>query len=329
MAATLWLGSIIPWTDLNGDPYVGAKVYFYDESTDTPQTVYTDSSLSTAAGISLRTANARGQFLPLFLSPGSYRHRVLAADNTVISDVDGIAVAQTSDYVPPSAGETSTELLFQTGDYKLRHATGSHAGWVRSNGRTIGSASSGATERANADCEDLFLHLWTADVNLSVSGGRGATASTDWAANKTIALPDWRGRAPAGLDDMGNTAAGQITDFTTLGETTGSQTHTLETTEIPAHPHTGTTDSSGEHGHPTRVSITNEGLQKVQGGIMLRDLNVANYDAHDSVTPDNAPGNQIGMAGDHEHTFTTDAAGGGGAHNNLQPTIAVTVYIKL
>ena len=329
MAATLWLGSIIPWTDLKGDPYVGAKVYFYDESTDTPQTVYTDSSLSTAAGLSLRTANARGQFLPLFLSPGSYRHRVLAADNTVISDVDGIAVAQTSDYVPPSAGETSTELLFQTGDVKERYATGGHAGWVRMNGRTIGNAASGASERANADCEALFLHLWTADANLAVSSGRGATASADWAANKTIALPDRRGIASAGLDDMGNTAAGRITGLTTLGAVVGSQTHALETTEIPSHTHTGTTDSSGEHGHPTRVSTSNDGASDPTGALMIRNFEKANYAAHDSATPADPPGDQIGMAGAHTHTFTSGAAGGGGAHNNLQPTMGATFYIKL
>ena len=82
--------------------------------------------------------------------------------------------------------------LTPTGAMLAYGATTAPAGWVRCNGRTIGSASSGATERANADAEDLFLFLWTnfADAQCAVSSGRGASAAADWAANKTIALPD-------------------------------------------------------------------------------------------------------------------------------------------
>ena len=79
-----------------------------------------------------------------------------------------------------------------------------HSGWVRANGRTVGRATSGGTERANADSEALFLYLWGADAGLGVSTGRGARPAADCAANKKIALPDWRGRAIGALADMGN-----------------------------------------------------------------------------------------------------------------------------
>src|SRR5690606_21344421 len=124
---------------------------------------------------------------------------VLDAADQVVFDVDEVDISLGASYTPPDAGETSVELLFRTGDLKQRYGTGTHSGWVRANGRTIGSASSGATERANADCEALFEHLWGADTNLSVSGGRGANAASDWAANKTIALPDFRDRVIVGL----------------------------------------------------------------------------------------------------------------------------------
>lgn len=73
------------------------------------------------------------------------------------------------------------------------------SGWVRLNGGTIGSASSGATERANADTQTLFTLLWGeyANTELAIQDStgaasvRGASASADFAANKRLPLEDW------------------------------------------------------------------------------------------------------------------------------------------
>ena len=78
-----------------------------------------------------------------------------------------------------------------------------HSGWVRANGRTIGSVTSGGTERANADSEALFLYLWAADASLSVSGGRGANAADDWGKQEIALLTGGEGNRR--LDGMGNT----------------------------------------------------------------------------------------------------------------------------
>lgn len=120
-------------------------------------------------------------------------------------------------------------------------------GWVWSDGKTIGSASSGATNRADADCESLFKHYWGNYPNsvLAVSGGRGISASADWSANKTIVVPDRRGRVDAGQDDMGGTAASRLTsggsgvDGATLGAVGGTETHTLTAAQsgLPLHGH--------------------------------------------------------------------------------------------
>lgn len=83
-------------------------------------------------------------------------------------------------------------------------------GWLRCDSKTVGDGSSGATARANADAENLFVYLWNADAssnNLIVSGGKGASAAADWAAHKTITLPDGRrrgivGRGSSVWDDM-------------------------------------------------------------------------------------------------------------------------------
>ena len=106
-------------------------------------------------------------------------------------------------------------------------------GWLLCEGGTIGNAASTGTARANADTVGLFTLLWDNfdNAQLAVSGGRGANAAADYAANKTIALPDLRGRVPVGLN------AGT---FNLNGKTGGEETHVLIEAELAAHTHTGT-----------------------------------------------------------------------------------------
>lgn len=127
-----------------------------------------------------------------------------------------------------------------TGAWMGWDALNAPTGWVRKNGKTIGTVASLATERANADTENLYTFVWTnfADTECPVTGGRGASAAADFAANKPIALPDWRGRAPFGLDTMGNTAAGRLTstviaDATINGKSLGADKVTLARANLP------------------------------------------------------------------------------------------------
>lgn len=69
------------------------------------------------------------------------------------------------------------------------------AGWLLVDGKTIGSAASGATARANADTLTLYTKLWNfsaAAVPITTSTGaastRGASAAADFAADKRLAL---------------------------------------------------------------------------------------------------------------------------------------------
>lgn len=328
--AQMWSGSLIPWIDPSGDPRVGAVVEFFNEGTTTPQTVYTDSSLSTSAGESARTANASGMFGALFLNPtpGAYRIRVTGADDTVIWDVDGISVPQDADFVPPDAGDTSVDLLFRTGMLQHYYGTSTPGGWVRANGRTIGSATSGASERANDDTEDLFLLLWAQDATLAVSGGRGGTAAGDWAANKTIATPDLRGRALVGLDAMGNSAASVLAGIETLGETIGAETVTLTTGQIPTHLHAAGTLLMPNHGHPARYNTSSSSGSDGFGGIMLDSGGDSNSVAYTG-TPSGTAGQAIGGSGTASVTGSTANAGSSESHSNVQPSTGVTIIIKL
>lgn len=111
-------------------------------------------------------------------------------------------------------------------------------GWILLNGGTIGNASSGASNRANADTEELFTLLWNsmADAQAPVSSGRGVSAAADFAADKTITIPDLRGAAVFGTSG---------TDPATHGDSGGAETHTLLTSEIPSHTHAFRNFSAG------------------------------------------------------------------------------------
>lgn len=92
----------------------------------------------------------------------------------------------------------------RTGDYK--HSLNSFVpfGYVAANDGSIGSASSGATSRANTDTWPLYNLLWNSVLNnwAPVAGGRGATAIADFSANKAMTLTRILGRVIAGLNPV-------------------------------------------------------------------------------------------------------------------------------
>lgn len=330
--AQLWQQSFVPQIGADGRPIVGAQAFFFNEGTSTPQQVYTSAALDIAHDQPV-LSNVLGRFPAVFLNtnPGTYRERVLDADDVEMWDVDEISVPQNADYVPPDAGETSETLLFRTGDIKKRYGTGTHPGFVRCNGRTIGSATSGANERANDDCEDLFLHLWSSDANLVVSGGRGGNAAGDWAANKTITLPDMRNRALIALGDMGNSDANLIPDDlvdgagtnTTLGATAGSAEIVLTAGQMPEHDHA----VSGSTGNdtPDHTHSTNLGAYRGLNGSANRGW--SSGDTQDGSA--NLASGGASTRHTHPINLTSAAAGSDEAHPNLQPGMFVTFYIKL
>lgn len=250
--------------DNNGIRAPGAKAYFYEAGTSTPKAVYADGDEST-----VRTnpviADGNGRWEAVFVPYGNYKYRITTSGGAAIGDtIDDIP-----NPAPVDEDFSVDELqLLTTGDVIFTFKDGERAGFVRCNGRTIGSASSGAIERANADCEPLFAFLWNNFANsiCAVSAGRGANAAADWGANKTITLHDARGALLGGLADMGSSDAGHYNptyipvvtgDATTGGSTLGSNTHLLHFTELPVHGHpvnivTGASGSDHTHG----ISLT-------------------------------------------------------------------------
>jgi hypothetical protein len=129
---------------------------------------------------------------------------------------------------------------FTTGDAKITLKTVADTGWVMMNDGTIGNTGSGATTRANADCQSLYTLIWSnvSDTYAPVTGGRGASANADWTANKAIQLTRQLGRSLS----IAGTGAGL--SACALGQYDGEETHTLTVAELANHAH-----AMGDHQH--------------------------------------------------------------------------------
>jgi len=130
---------------------------------------------------------------------------------------------------------------FTTGDAKLTLKTTADVGWVMMNDGTIGSASSGAGTRANADCQALFTLLYTNinDANAPVLTSAGVTtnratqgtAAAAWAANCRMSLTRQLGRT------LGIAGAGSGLTSRALGSFLGEEAHAQTVAEMAAHTH--------------------------------------------------------------------------------------------
>lgn len=207
-----------------------------------------------------------------------------------------------------------------TGDILVTAATVT-GGYVPLNGGTIGNAASSASVRANADTALLFAYLYANFTNTlcPVSGGRGANAAADYAANKTITMPDAQARGLICIDNLGpgGTATGRLAggliaagNATTPGSSGGEAAHTLTNAETALHTHAIT-----DPGHNHTVTGPVAGSSAASGGAIVNPSGT-------STTSTSTTGVTIQSAGG-------ATPPGGGAHNNLQPFLSVVMQIRL
>ena len=163
-----------------------------------------------------------------------------------------------------------------------------------------------------------YARLFTA-VGTTYGAGDGST---------TFGMPDLRGRTIAGKDNMGGstasrlTAAGSGITGTTLGNTGGTETHTLTTAQMPSHTHT---QNSHNHGGST-------------GNVNYHNSTWGPAYLVATGSRGGWPGVSWGIWAEadgyrHTHSIPTETAtnqntGGGGAHQNTQPTIILNYLIK-
>ncbi len=127
------------------------------------------------------------------------------------------------------------------------------------------------------------------------------------------------GRVPVGVSSE--------TEFNSVEKTGGAKTHTLTINQMPSHGHSVsipssggcTTSSSGQHSHSGRYVNTVPSNGGTNGA---RTYNHSG----DLATITSSDGAHTHTVPNHTHTVNQSNAGGGQAHNNLQPYITCYMW---
>lgn len=159
-----------------------------------------------------------------------------------------------------------TEFGFSTGDLKPTAVTTAPTGWLFCDGSEVDRTTYSA----------LFTAIGTA-----YGTGNGTT---------TFNLPD-----------LGDRVAVGVSNTISRGDTGGAKTHTLGTSEMPAHAHPGSTAAYLP-------------IQNVGPNTAYQRIGQAGYTASDGI--------QAGVG------LAIASQGGGVAHNNMQPYVGINWLIK-
>jgi hypothetical protein len=107
MASALWPRSGDRQLSQSGRVMPGARLYFFDAGTTSPQTTFADAA-RTAAHPHPIEADGFGKWPAVYLAPGAYRYRIVDVEGSAIDDFDGIVavgepVAEAGDPLTASA----------------------------------------------------------------------------------------------------------------------------------------------------------------------------------------------------------------------------------
>ena len=218
---------------------------------------------------------------------------------------------------PDTGGDNWVYLgILSTGSWTWRPTGEILPGWVKGNGTTIGNAASGATQMASQSLLALFTWFWTnfSNVQCPVSGGRGANAAADFAANKTIGTYNMQGTGIMGMDTMGGNASTLLSGVpvingsaTIAGSLLGENLHSLIATENGVHTHL---QNLHNHGLSTVATSGTVGATPNSGGATVA-VSVSGGNATDGATAVN------------------QNSGTGQAHNTVQRSAVGTHYFKI
>jgi microcystin-dependent protein len=199
---------------------------------------------------------------------------------------------------PAGTADVTTVWADADGDLKLRVGTAAI--------QSFGVPSGAIMDYAGATAPEGWLFPYGQAVSRTTYGaGDGST---------TFNLPDYRGRVGAGQDDMGGSSANRLTGLSggvegdTLGAVGGAESHTLTEAQLAEHDHAITDPGHTHDGEANEAQNSASGVEYLrQNGTFTRDDVVA-----------------VAMTG-----ITVNNAGGGAAHNNVQPTIILNKIIKI
>ena len=218
------------------------------------------------------------------------------------------------------SGNSLVPGVLTTGAVVFTLASVAPAGWLMFDDTTMGSAASGATHAAAANqalfnilfaapFTDATCPLLTSTGGATTRAGQGSAAAA-WAANCRMSLPLMLGRALA----VAGSGAGLTAQ--TMAAAVGENTITLTAAQIPPVSFSGNTGGVSQfHTH----GYTAPGFSQINNG-----TNAALTVATTSSTVQTSIDSQ-----NHTHPFAGNIAGGGGSHDNMQPTNFLNAMVKL
>ena len=264
-------------------------IFIWDESADKFSMGTSTSGATDTGNLNLTVGTLVANVEGTLATSGDCSMGVLTATELDISGNADIAGTLEADVITVNGTAlatviTNTSPTMPAGVIVPYAGTSAPTGWVLCYGQSVTQGSSSSTYYA--------LHAAIGTTYGSGSGGAG-----------DFSIPDLRGRVVAGQDDMGGSSANRLTDQTgglngdTLGDTGGSETHTLLITQMAEHSHLPPTTA-------------------LQNGVDVDGLSGAGSGTNSS--RDAGP-----MVNEDGSSVT-----GGGAHNNVQPTIILNYIIK-
>ena len=211
-----------------------------------------------------------------------------AQGNTLQEGPNGTVIS-----APASSGPEPGDITFSQRNAKT--------GWLLCHGQAVSRTT--------------YASLFAA-IGIANGAGDGST---------TFNLPDGRGRATIGKDNMGGASANRIAASwaDTMGGPGGSETHLLTQSELPSHNHDvldgSTTTPGSDPGEDVAYSKEWEhvGLAGSNTGTNTRYPKYQRRQAQDS--------NKYDEEG---YPYMVTNGGGNMPHNNVQPSIAMNMFIK-
>ena len=330
---TLWnrSGTIERFADDLKAP--GAQAFFFNGGTTTPLTVFRDAGEGSSFPHPV-VADAYGRWPDVFVP-------FILSYDVLVKTAEGVQLTYTQNIPNPNPIDTTTIPPtadgLTTGMVHAELIDNVKPGFVRLNGKTIGSLLSPGTERNNDDTKNLFIYLYALPDSLApVSGGRTGVPLNDFNNNKTITLPDCRGMGFMGIDTMGDVSNGTLNGVGFIvgsasqpASWMGSNRQFLTLAQMPAHTHGGTTAvESPTHSHSVTTGVESTG--HVHGGTTdaetaththsVTSVSTAADHTHPQQsntviatggstggvagTPASATGGTTGLGGAHTHTVT-------------------------